>query len=143
MVSGDTIVFNPSTLTITQNHSGIAISLNYVSSTQLTATQSVNTTTQVYLQRNINIKAQMTLEINNETKLLAKIIANCNDATLTDNNYIGEPTEVALLTYANTFDIKIDNRIETQSKIIEDLKKVKEAISNSIASKRSLSASQW
>lgn len=51
--------------------------------------------------------------INNETKLLAKIIANCNDATLTDNNYIGEPTEVALLTYANIFDIKIDNRIDT------------------------------
>ena len=50
---------------------------------------------------------------NNETKLLAKIVANCNDATLTDNNYIGEPTEVALLTYANTFDVKIDNRIDT------------------------------
>lgn len=50
---------------------------------------------------------------NNETKLLAKIVANCNDATLTDNNYIGEPTEVALLRYANTFDIKIDNRIDT------------------------------
>lgn len=71
LVSGDTIVFNPSTLTITQNHSGISISLNYVSSTQLTATQSVNTTTQVYLQRNINIKAQMTLEINNETKTIS------------------------------------------------------------------------
>ena len=50
--------------------------------------------------------------INNESLLLAKVVASCNDASLSNNQYIGEPTEVALLTYANTFNIKVDKRID-------------------------------
>lgn len=50
--------------------------------------------------------------VNQESKLLAKIVASCNDASLTDNKYIGEPTEIALLTYANKFDVNVEKRID-------------------------------
>ena len=37
---------------------------------------------------------------NEETKLIAEICSNCNDATITDDACIGDPTEIALLKYA-------------------------------------------
>lgn len=49
-------------------------------------------------------------DINKSTTLLAKGLASCNDATLTKEKYIGDPTEIALLQYANKFDLKIDKR---------------------------------
>ena len=50
--------------------------------------------------------------INKSTSLLAKGLLSCNDATLSEGKYIGDPTEIALLQYANKFDIKIDKRID-------------------------------
>ena len=50
--------------------------------------------------------------INKSTSLLAKGLLSCNDATQTEGKYIGDPTEIALLQYANKFDIEIDKRID-------------------------------
>ena len=50
--------------------------------------------------------------INKSTSLLAKGLLSCNDATQTEEKYIGDPTEIALLQYANKFDIEIDKRID-------------------------------
>lgn len=50
--------------------------------------------------------------VNKSTTLLAKGLLSCNDATQTDGKYIGDPTEIALLQYANKFDIEIDKRID-------------------------------
>ena len=50
-------------------------------------------------------------EKNNETKLLAEICINCNDATINDDNCIGDPTEIALLKYAMSQNVTSKKRI--------------------------------
>lgn len=74
--SGDTISFNSTTGKITQTHSNISITLNYISSQSLNAIKSENATTNVYLQRNINIKSEMVLEINDERKTISSYDSN-------------------------------------------------------------------
>ena len=51
-------------------------------------------------------------DINENYLLLAKCMKYCNDATYQNNNYIGEPTEVALLKYANKYNIDNINRTD-------------------------------
>ena len=48
-----------------------------------------------------------------EKKLFLMAIKHCNDASFTGNNYIGEPTEIALLRYANKYEISKLKRIDS------------------------------
>lgn len=53
----------------------------------------------------VNNKIEDVNILNNETKLLALGLSSCNDATY-NNTYIGDPTEIALLKYADNLNIK-------------------------------------
>lgn len=83
--SGDTISFNTTTQKITQNHSNISITLNYISSKLLASIKSENTRNQVYLQRNVNIKSEMLLDINNESRIISSYDSNTGLAIVSSN----------------------------------------------------------
>ena len=65
---GDYITYNPTTKKVTQTYNDITISLQSINAIQLQVTQALNTTTNVYLKQNINIKPGMLLNIGEETK---------------------------------------------------------------------------
>ena len=74
--SGDYITYNPTTNKITQTYNDITISLQIIDGIQLNVTQAINTTTNVYLKQNINIKPGMLLNIGDETKTISEYSVN-------------------------------------------------------------------
>lgn len=48
----------------------------------------------------------------NCNELFLKALASCNDAFFQNNNYHGDPTEIAILKYCQNFNIKIDKRLD-------------------------------
>lgn len=74
--SGDYITYNPTTNKITQTYNDITISLQIIDGIKLNVTQAINTTTNIYLKQNINIKPGMLLNIGDETKTISEYSVN-------------------------------------------------------------------
>ena len=74
LVPGDSISYDSSTNKVTQTHiqdaGNIVLSLTFVEGEALTFIQSENTTTQIFLKRNINIKDDMLFQIGSESKII-------------------------------------------------------------------------
>ena len=113
--SGDTISFNSTTGKITQTHSNISITLNYISSQSLSAIKSENTTTNVYLQRNVNIKAEMVLEINDERRTISSYDSNTGLAIVSSafSNIPGSSDEYAV--YSDFIETMPENLLYVRS----------------------------
>ena len=72
----DYITYNPTTKKVTQTYNNITITLSSINSALLNVSQAVNTTTNVYLKRNINIKPGMLLNIGTESKTISSYSIN-------------------------------------------------------------------
>ncbi|MCI5745739.1 MAG: cation-translocating P-type ATPase [Erysipelotrichaceae bacterium] len=57
--------------------------------------------------RNVVVNQQISKELNPcmESSYLLAAMVNCNDATLNNDKYIGDPTEIALLEYAKNYSV--------------------------------------
>ena len=72
----DYITYNPTTKKVTQTYNDITISLQTINAVELQVAQAINTTTNVYLKQNINIKPGMLLNIGDETKEISDYSVN-------------------------------------------------------------------
>lgn len=72
----DYITYNPTTKKVTQTYNNITITLSSINSALLNVSQAVNTTTNVYLKQNINIKPGMLLNIGTESKTISSYSIN-------------------------------------------------------------------
>lgn len=92
--SGDSISYDTSTGLIQQTHiqsgNNIVLTLSYVSGGRLIPTQDYNTSTQIYLQRNINIKDGMYLQIGNEKKQISSY-ESINGLAVVSSAFSGVP----------------------------------------------------
>lgn len=91
----DTIELDTTTEKITQTHiqagGNIVLSLLYVGGIPLSASKSENTTTSVFLKRNINIKKDMYLKIGNESLQITNYDVNTGIATV-DGGFSNVPS---------------------------------------------------
>lgn len=95
LAPGDSISYDSSTNKVTQTHiqdaGNIVLSLTFVEGETLTFIQSENTTTQIFLKRNINIKDDMLLQIGSESKTITDYDIRTGMATV-DSAYSAIPT---------------------------------------------------
>lgn len=73
---GDYITYTVSTQKVTQTYNDITITLTSINSMPLTFTQAINSTTEVYLKQNINIKEDMSLKIGDESRTISSYDVN-------------------------------------------------------------------
>ena len=95
---GDKITFTSNDGLIKQTHyendTNIVITLAYISAKPLTPVPSVNTSTNVYIQRNINIKDGMSLQIGNQTRTISTYNVN-NGLAIVSPAFSGVPADGA------------------------------------------------
>lgn len=60
----------------------------------------------------LNLKQYNSEDNITSNEMFLQALKCCNDATYNNSNYIGEPTEIALLRYANKYDVKQLNRLD-------------------------------
>lgn len=72
----DYITYNAITKKVTQTYNNITITLMSINCIPLSFTQAVNTTTEIYLKQNINIKSDMFLKIGDESKTISSYDVN-------------------------------------------------------------------
>ena len=60
----------------------------------------------------LNLKQYNSEDNITSNEMFLQALKCCNDATYNNFNYIGEPTEIALLRYANKYDVKQLNRLD-------------------------------
>ena len=95
---GDKITFTSNDGLIKQYHyeydTNIVITLAYISAKPLTQTKSMNTSTNIYIQRNINIKEGMKLQIGNQTREIRTYNVN-NGLAVVSPAFSGVPADGA------------------------------------------------